>query len=57
MGVDAVRLEVIGECPKAQFVEDTTLINAEIVLDFTEAPVCEVLGIVVDLRILETGLP
>jgi hypothetical protein len=48
---------VIGECLKAQFVEDTTLINAEIVLDFTEAPVCEVLGIVVDLRILETGFP
>jgi hypothetical protein len=57
MGIDAVRLEMVGECSKAQFVEDTTLVDAEIVLNFVVAPICEVLGIVVDLSILANCLP
>jgi hypothetical protein len=50
MGVDAVRLKMVRKCSKAQFVEDTTLVDAEIVLNFTVAPVGEVLGIIVNLR-------
>jgi hypothetical protein len=52
MSVDAVRLEMVRECSKAQLVKDTSLIDAQIVLDFTIAPVCQVLGIVVDLKLL-----
>ena len=52
MSVDAVRLEMVWECSKAQLVKDTSLIDAQIVLDFTIAPVCQVLGIVVDLKLV-----
>jgi hypothetical protein len=50
MSVDAVRLEMVRECSKAQLVKDTSLIDAQIILDFTVAPVRQVLGIVVDLK-------
>lgn len=49
MSVDAVRLVMVRECSKAQLVKDTSLIDAQIVLDFIVAPVRQVLGIVVDL--------
>lgn len=52
MSVDAIRLVMVRECSKAQLVEDTSLIDAQIVLDFTVAPVRQVLGIVVDLKLL-----
>jgi len=55
MSVDAVRLEMVRECSKAQLVKDTSLIDAQIVLDFTIAPVRQVLGIVVDLKLLAFG--
>jgi hypothetical protein len=52
MSVDAIRLVMVRECSKAQLVEDTSLIDTQIVLDFTVAPVRQVLGIVVDLKLL-----
>jgi hypothetical protein len=52
MSIDAVRLVMVRECSKAQLVKDTSLIDAQIVLDFTVAPVRQVLGIVVDLKLL-----
>lgn len=57
MSIDTVRLEMVRECAETQFVEDTTLVDAEIVLDFIVAPICEVLGIIVDLRRLANGFP
>jgi hypothetical protein len=56
MGVDAVRLKMVRKCSKAQFIEDTTLVDAEIVLNFVVAPVGEVLGVIVDLRVSANGL-
>jgi len=55
MSVDAVRLVMVRECSKAQLVKDTSLIDAQIVLDFIVAPVRQVLGIVVDLKLLAFG--
>ena len=46
---------MVRECLKAQLVKDTSLIDAQIVLDFTVAPVRQVLGIVVDLKLLAFG--
>jgi hypothetical protein len=46
---------MVRECSKAQLVKDTSLIDAQIVLDFTVAPVRQVLGIVVDLKLLAFG--
>jgi hypothetical protein len=57
VGVDAVRLEMVRKCSEAQFVEDGTLVDAEIVLNFIVAPIRQVLGIIVDLRISVKGLP
>jgi hypothetical protein len=50
MSVDAVRLEMVRECTKAQLVKDTSLVDAQVVLNFAVAPVRQVLGIVVDLK-------
>ena len=50
MNVDAVRLVMVWECSKAQLVKDTSLIDAQIVLDFVIAPVRQVFGIVIDLE-------
>ena len=47
---------MVRECLKAQLVKDTSLIDAQVVLDFTVAPVRQVLGIVVDLKLLAFGL-
>ena len=46
---------MVRECLKAQLVKDTSLIDAQIVLDFPVAPVRQVLGIVVDLKLLAFG--
>jgi len=46
---------MVRECSKAQLVKDTSLIDAQIVLDFPVAPVRQVLGIVVDLKLLAFG--
>ena len=56
MSVDAVRLKMVRECSEAQFVEHTTLIDAEVILDFIITPICKILGIVVDLRTLANRL-
>lgn len=48
MSVDRVCLEVIGQCSEEEFVEDTSLIDGKIVLDFRIAPVRELLGVIVN---------
>lgn len=48
MSVDRVGLEVIGQCSEEEFVEDTSLIDGKIVLDFRITPVRELLGVIVD---------
>lgn len=48
MGVDGVRLEVVGQCPEKELVEDTSLIDGQVVLNFGVAPVGELFGVIID---------
>jgi len=48
-GIDRVGLEVVRERSKEQLVEDTSLLNVQIVLNLAVTPVREVLWMVINL--------
>jgi hypothetical protein len=51
MSIDAVGLEVVREGPQAQFVEDTSLIDAEIILDLVEPPIGGIFRVPINLNV------
>jgi hypothetical protein len=56
VGGYAIRFEMARKCSETQFIEDTALVDTEIMLDFIVAPVSEVFGVVVDLNTSVDGL-
>ena len=47
--IDRVRLEMIGESPEKEFVKHAALLNIQIILNLTIAPVREILGMIINL--------
>lgn len=54
MGVNGVSLEPVGERALGELVENTALVNVEIVADLVVTPVGQVSRVVVDLSKLAT---
>lgn len=49
MGVDGIWLDMIGERPQHELVEDTALIYVQVKGDLTEAPTRQILRVVIKL--------
>jgi hypothetical protein len=55
VGVYAIRFEMARKCSETQFIEDTPLVDTEIILDFIVGPISEIFRVVVDLNISADG--
>jgi hypothetical protein len=55
VGVDRVRLEVVGEGSGGELVEDAALVDAEVVPDLVVTPVGEISRVVIDLEQLSNN--
>lgn len=52
MRIDRVGLEPVRECAENELVQDTTFVDTLVIAAFREAPVGEVLRVIIDLRVL-----